>query len=127
MGDGFNFSFQPATFPNSLRYAARRPLVFPQRVGSQNQTWRVKGSPISVSGQARKSVMNRGDRREPIFRDNANRQRFVETKGTWVRLFQPPAKGRLERGFQGLDVGDHVHVKLIHTDVERGFIDFVRD
>lgn len=24
-------------------------------------------------------VMNRGDRREPIFRDNANRQRFVET------------------------------------------------
>ena len=71
--------------------------------------------------------MNRGDRREPIFRDNANRQRFVETKGTWVRLFQPPAKGRLERGFQGLDVGDHVHVKLFHTDVERGFIDFVRD
>jgi VacB/RNase II family 3'-5' exoribonuclease len=48
-------------------------------------------------------------------------------KGTWVRLFQPPVEGRLERGFQGLDVGDHVHVKLVHTDVERGFIDFVRD
>jgi exoribonuclease-2 len=48
-------------------------------------------------------------------------------KGTWVRLLQPPAEGRLERGFQGLDVGDHVHVKLVHTDVERGFIDFVRD
>ena len=48
-------------------------------------------------------------------------------KGTWVRLFQPPTEGRLERGFQGLDVGDHVHVKLIHTDVERGFIDFARD
>ena len=48
-------------------------------------------------------------------------------KGTWVRLFQPPTEGRLERGFQGLDVGDRVRVKLVHTDVERGFIDFVRD
>jgi len=48
-------------------------------------------------------------------------------KGTWVRLFQPPTEGRLERGFQGLDVGDRVHVKLVNTDVERGFIDFVRD
>jgi len=27
-------------------------------------------------------------------------------KGTWVRVFQPPVEGRLERGFQGLDVGD---------------------
>jgi len=48
-------------------------------------------------------------------------------KGTWVRLLQPPIEGRLERGFQGLDVGKRVHVKLIHTDVERGFIDFARD
>ena len=48
-------------------------------------------------------------------------------KGTWVRLFQPPVEGRLERGFEGLDVGDRVHVKLVHTDVERGFIDFGRD
>ena len=48
-------------------------------------------------------------------------------KGTWVRLFQPPTEGRLERGFQGLDVGDRVRVKLVHTDIERGFIDFARD
>jgi VacB/RNase II family 3'-5' exoribonuclease len=48
-------------------------------------------------------------------------------KGTWVRIFQPPVEGRLEQGFQGLDVGDHIRVKLVHTDVERGFIDFVRD
>jgi exoribonuclease-2 len=47
-------------------------------------------------------------------------------KGTWVRLLQPPIEGRLERGFQGLDVGKQVHVKLISTDVERGFIDFAR-
>ena len=48
-------------------------------------------------------------------------------KGTWVRLVQPPTEGRLERGFQGLDVGDRVYVKLVNTNVERGFIDFVRD
>jgi ribonuclease R len=30
------------------------------------------------------------------------------------------------RGFEGLDVGDRVRVELVHTDVERGFIDFVR-
>ena len=47
-------------------------------------------------------------------------------KGTWVRLFRPPTEGRLEHGFAGLDVGDRVRVKLIHTDVERGFIDFAR-
>jgi exoribonuclease-2 len=48
-------------------------------------------------------------------------------KGTWVRIFQPPTEGKLVREFQGLDVGDHVRVKLVHTDVERGFIDFARD
>ena len=47
-------------------------------------------------------------------------------KGTWVRLFQPPTEGRLARGFQGLDVGDHLRVELVHTDVDRGFIDFAR-
>jgi exoribonuclease-2 len=36
-------------------------------------------------------------------------------------------EGRLERGAAGLDVGDQVRVKLIYTDVERGFIDFARD
>lgn len=48
-------------------------------------------------------------------------------KGTWVRLLMPPAEGRLERGFEGLDVGDRVRVKLVHTDIEKGFIDFTRD
>ena len=47
-------------------------------------------------------------------------------KGTWVRLLQPPTEGRLTSGFQGLKVGDHLRVKLIHTDVQRGFIDFAR-
>jgi exoribonuclease-2 len=47
-------------------------------------------------------------------------------KGTWVRIFQPPVEGKLVRGHERLDVGDRVRVQLVHTDVERGFIDFVR-
>src|SRR5207302_10974918 len=45
-------------------------------------------------------------------------------KGTWVRVVRPSVEGRLVRGFDGLDVGDHVPVQLVHVDVERGFIDF---
>ncbi|HWS73452.1 MAG TPA: RNB domain-containing ribonuclease, partial [Thermoanaerobaculia bacterium] len=47
-------------------------------------------------------------------------------KGTWVRIFHPPVEGKLVHGFDGLDIGDRVRVKLIGVDVERGFIDFVR-
>jgi VacB/RNase II family 3'-5' exoribonuclease len=50
----------------------------------------------------------------------------ASAKGTWVRLLRPPVEGRVVRGFEGLDVGDKVTVKLEHTDVERGFIDFSR-
>jgi exoribonuclease-2 len=47
-------------------------------------------------------------------------------KGTWVRIFQPPVEGKVVRGFERLDVGDRVRVELVHTDVQRGFIDFVK-
>ncbi len=47
-------------------------------------------------------------------------------KGTWVRIMQPLAEGRLVKGFEGLDVGDSVRVQLTRTDVQRGFIDFSR-
>jgi VacB/RNase II family 3'-5' exoribonuclease len=46
-------------------------------------------------------------------------------KGTWVRIPDPVAEGRVIRGFEGLDVGDRVRVELVHTDAVRGFIDFV--
>ena len=41
-------------------------------------------------------------------------------KGTWVRIFQPPAEGKLVHGWEDLEVGDKLRVKLISTDVERG-------
>src|ERR1043166_602929 len=47
-------------------------------------------------------------------------------KGTWVRIGRPAIEGRLERGYEGLEVGDRVRVKLVHTEPERGFIDFAR-
>ncbi|HSS28858.1 MAG TPA: RNB domain-containing ribonuclease, partial [Usitatibacter sp.] len=45
-------------------------------------------------------------------------------KGTWARITQPAAEGRIVRGFERLQVGDRVRVQLVHTDVDRGFIDF---
>lgn len=47
-------------------------------------------------------------------------------KGTWVRIMRPAVEGKVVRRFEGLDVGDRVHVELVHTDVERGFVDFAR-
>jgi VacB/RNase II family 3'-5' exoribonuclease len=47
-------------------------------------------------------------------------------KGTFVRVLQPRVEGLLAQGQQGLDVGDRLRVKLIRTDVQRGYIDFAR-
>src|SRR5262245_55030716 len=47
-------------------------------------------------------------------------------KGTWVRTLGTPAEGRVVKGYAGLDVGDRVDVRLVDTDVDRGFIDFAR-
>jgi VacB/RNase II family 3'-5' exoribonuclease len=50
----------------------------------------------------------------------------ASSKGTWVRIDHPAAEGKVVRGSKGLDVGDHVVVELVDTDVERGFVDFAR-
>jgi exoribonuclease R len=47
-------------------------------------------------------------------------------KGTWVRIAHPLVEGKLIRGFEAVDVGDRVQVRLVHTDAPRGFIDFAR-
>jgi exoribonuclease-2 len=51
----------------------------------------------------------------------------ASSKGTWVRVLHPPVEGRVVRGESGVDVGDPVRVRLVSTDVERGFIDFARE
>ena len=45
-------------------------------------------------------------------------------KGTWVRIIDPPAEGRLVQGAHGLNVGDKIRVTLLSTNFERGFLDF---
>ena len=50
----------------------------------------------------------------------------ASSKGTWVRIFHPVTEGKVVRGYENLDVGDHTRVELVRVDVERGFIDFAR-
>jgi len=49
----------------------------------------------------------------------------IGDKGTWVRIFEPPAEGRLKGDQPALKVGQSLRVQLVSTSVERGFIDFV--
>jgi len=49
----------------------------------------------------------------------------VTEHGTFVRVLTPHAEGLLLHA-QGIDVGDRLRVKLVSTDSQRGYIDFVR-
>jgi exoribonuclease II len=44
--------------------------------------------------------------------------------GVWVRVFSPPAEGKVVTATAGVGLGDKIRVKLVSTNVERGFIDF---
>jgi exoribonuclease II len=48
-------------------------------------------------------------------------------KGTFVRISSPLLEGRVVRGFEGLDVGDTVRVRLVAVDAEKSFIDFEQE
>lgn len=50
----------------------------------------------------------------------------VTAHGTWVRVRHPVVEGRLEGSVTGLEVGDHVRVRLVRAIPEKGFIDFER-
>jgi exoribonuclease-2 len=84
-----------------------------------------EGNAAKVERQVRKSAA-------ALLLQNRIGQQFdgmvtgASEKGTWVRILQPLAEGRVVQGFQGLDVGDQVRVRLLRTDVQRGFIDFAR-
>lgn len=43
--------------------------------------------------------------------------------GVWARLDHPPVEGRLVRADVGLSRGDHIRVRVTHTNWERGFVD----
>lgn len=49
----------------------------------------------------------------------------VGDKGTWVRIFQPAVEGKIVQGFEKLQIGDKVSVKLTYVNIPKGFIDFV--
>jgi len=50
----------------------------------------------------------------------------ASAKGTWIRLFHPHVEGKLVNGFRDLEVGHQLKARLIHIDIEEGFIDFER-
>lgn len=50
----------------------------------------------------------------------------ASSKGTWARVFNPPVEGRIIRGFEKLDVGDRVVLRLVGVDVLKGYIDFIK-
>jgi exoribonuclease-2 len=50
----------------------------------------------------------------------------VNVHGTFVRALKPHVEGMLMASQHGIDVGDRMKVKLVKTDVQRGFIDFAR-
>ena len=48
----------------------------------------------------------------------------VTRHGTFARLVQPPAEGKVVTGEGGLDVGDRVQLRLLRADPDSGHIDF---
>jgi exoribonuclease-2 len=50
----------------------------------------------------------------------------VTPKGVFVRISDPPAEGLLVHGQENVDVGDQIRVKLVSTDVRRGYLDFAK-
>lgn len=50
----------------------------------------------------------------------------VTPKGTFVRVLQPHMEGLLTNAAPGLNVGDQLRARLSRTDVQHGYIDFLK-
>jgi exoribonuclease-2 len=48
----------------------------------------------------------------------------VKAGGTFVRTTRPVVEGRIVQGFEGLDVGDPVRVRLLEVNAAQAHIDF---
>lgn len=48
----------------------------------------------------------------------------ITPSGTFARILRPPVDGRVVRGEENLQVGAKISVRLINTNVQKGFIDF---
>jgi ribonuclease R len=49
----------------------------------------------------------------------------VTRHGTFARIIQPPAEGKVMQGEEGLRVGDKAVLRLLKTDPYKGHIDFI--
>lgn len=106
---------------------AKRPAPY-----SDNDLTDVARNCTLKEDAARKVERTMGKRAAALALRNRVGQNFaavvtgVTPKGVFVRVMNPPVEGRLLRGEQGADVGDEIRVTLLHTDPERGWIDFGR-
>jgi exoribonuclease R len=82
------------------------------------------------TGEARKLARSRNkkaaaDRLRPRLGERFDAEvTGVSDSGTWIRLLDGSAQGRVVRGFKALSVGMLVPVTLVNTDSVHGFIDF---
>jgi exoribonuclease R len=85
----------------------------------------------AVDGAARKLERSRrkkaeADRLRPLIGRTFDAEvTGVSESGTYVRLVEGAAEGRVVRGYKALSVGMKVPVQLVRTDSVHGFIDFV--
>jgi exoribonuclease R len=101
----------------SLPYKSDELEMLAQHCTAQEDAARKVGRQVEKSAAAMMLRSRIGERFDGIVTGASDR-------GTWVRLLRFPIEGKLVSGFKGVDVGDRVSVELIHTDVERGYIDF---
>jgi VacB/RNase II family 3'-5' exoribonuclease len=118
-------------YPDLITQRLLKSAMAQQAIPYGNDTLEALGKHCSAGEDAARKVERQVEKSAAaILLESRIGERFdalvtgAAAKGTWVRLLHIPIEGRVTQGFQGLDVGQRVRVQLVHTDVERGFIDF---